>query len=234
MISGKAVMLITGTSSGIGNYLAGYYADKGYQVIGCSRKSAEIGSTNYEHHLLDVTDEHQVKHLFKNIRKRHGKLDILLNNAGIASMNHALLTPLHTVKEILETNVLGTFLFCREAAKLMKINKYGRIVNFATVATELKLEGEAVYAGSKAAVVTLTEIMAREFAAMNITVNAIGPAPIRTNLIRNVQDAKLNKVIARQAIKRYGEFRDVSNVVDFFIRQDSDFITGQTIYLGGV
>jgi 3-oxoacyl-[acyl-carrier protein] reductase len=172
--------------------------------------------------------------MFSDISKSYGRLDALLNNAGIAAMNHVLLTPLSAVRSIFETNVVGTFLLCREAARLMQRRRYGRIVNFATVATPLKLEGEAVYAASKAAVISLTQILARELADFGITVNAVGPTPIATDLIRSVPKAKIDAVIARQAIRRAGEYRDVLNVVDFFLQPDSDFVTGQVIFLGGV
>jgi 3-oxoacyl-[acyl-carrier protein] reductase len=172
--------------------------------------------------------------MFTTLAKTHGSLDALVNNAGIASMNHLLLTPLSTVNRILQTNVVGTFLFCREAAKLMRKNRSGRIVNFATVATPLKLEGEAIYAASKAAIVSLTEVMARELGPLGITVNAVGPTPVQTDLIRSVPKEKMNALLARQAINRYGEFRDICNVIDFFIQPESDFVTGQVVYLGGV
>jgi 3-oxoacyl-[acyl-carrier protein] reductase len=138
------------------------------------------------------------------------------------------------VNQIMKTNFMGTFLFCREAARLMQPRRYGRIVNFATVAVPLKLEGEAVYAASKAAVISLTQILAREFADFGVTVNAIGPTPIRTDLIRGVPPKKLDALIERQAIKRYGEPRDVIQVIDFFVQPASDFVTGQVIFLGGV
>ena len=150
-------------------------------------------------------------------------------------MNHVLLTPLSTMQSIFATNVFGTFLFCREAARLMSSAKVkGRIVNFATVATPLKLEGEAAYAASKAAVVSLTEVLARELAPLSITVNAVGPTPIETDLIKSVPKAKMDALIARQAVPRMGTMDDVKNVIDFFLREESDFITGQVVYLGGV
>jgi len=228
------VILITGTSKGIGKYLAHYYIEKGYQVIGCSRRTVNYKLDNYRHFCLDVTDEREVKRMFAEIRKTYKRMDVLINNAGIASMNHILLTPLKTVKEIFGTNFFGTFLYSREAAKLMRRNKCGRIVNFTTVAVPLKLEGEAIYASSKAAIITLTQILARELAEYNITVNAVGPTPIKTDLIRSLPDEKIISLIQRQAIKRFGEFRDVSNVIDFFLKPESDFITGQVIFLGGV
>jgi 3-oxoacyl-[acyl-carrier protein] reductase len=228
------VVLITGTRKGIGRALVEHYAGRGYYVVGCSRLPFEGQLQSYRHYCLDVGDEPAVKKMFSEIRKQEGRLDVLINNAGVASMNHSLLTPLAAVNRIMETNFTGTFLFCREAARLMQLRRYGRIVNFATVAVPLKLEGEAVYAASKAAVISLTQILAREFADFGITVNAIGPTPIKTDLIGGVSSKKLDALIERQAIKRYGEPRDVIQVIDFFVQPASDFVTGQVIFLGGV
>lgn len=228
------VLLLTGARKGIGRYLAEHYVTHGYLVVGCSREPATYKHDNYYHFCADVTDEAAVESLFTEIRSRYGRLHVLINNAGIASMNHLLLTPVSTAKKILETNVLGTFLFCREATKLMRKHKYGRIVNFSTVAAPLKLEGEAIYAASKAAVVNLTKIMAFELASFGITVNVVGPTPVKTDLVRSVPQSKIDALITRQAVKRWGEFRDIANVIDFFIKPESDFVTGQVIYLGGV
>jgi 3-oxoacyl-[acyl-carrier protein] reductase len=228
------IAVITGTRKGIGRALVEHYVSSGYYVVGCSRSPFDGELPNYRHCCLDVGDEPAVKRMFSGIRKQEGRLDVLINNAGVASMNHSLLTPIAAVNKIMETNFTGTFLFCREAARLMQLHRYGRIVNFASVAVPLKLEGEAVYAASKAAVISLTQILAREFAEFGITVNAIGPAPIRTDLIRGVSPEKLDALIARQAIKRYGEPRDVIQVINFFVQPASDFVTGQVIFLGGV
>ena len=227
-------MLITGTSRGIGRNLAEHYADEGYMVVGCSRGPSKIDRPTYRHVRLDVTSEPDVLRLFGDIRKTHGRLDVLVNNAGAASMNHIGLTPLQTVQSLLNVNFVASFLFCREAAKIMQRARFGRIVNFTTVAVPLSLTGEAAYASSKAALETLTRIAAHEFAELGITVNAVGPTPIKTDLVRSVPETALKAVVDRQSIRRVAEFRDISNVVDFFIREESGFVTGQVIYLGGV
>lgn len=228
----KPVTLITGTRKGIGGYLAEYYLDKGHFVIGCSRGPQAHRHPKYRHFEIDVADEQKVQGLFLHIRRIHGHLNILINNAGVGSMNHSLLTPMSTVHRVLRTNVAGTFLFCREAAKLMQ-KSGGRIVNFVSVTVPLNSEGEAIYTSSKAAIASLTKVLARELGPLGITVNAIGPAPILTDIIRNVSREKLDAMVQRQPIQRYGNFKDVSNVVDFFISPLSDFVTGQIIYLGG-
>jgi 3-oxoacyl-[acyl-carrier protein] reductase len=233
-MSERPVMLITGTRKGIGRYLAEYYLARDWIVIGCSRQVSDLDCERYHHYAVDVADEAGVRKIFVDVRRKFGGLDALLNNAGVASMNHLMLTPLSTVQKIFNTNVVGTFLFCREAAKLMQSRQSGRIINFGTVATPLKLEGEAVYAASKAAVESLTQILARELADSNITVNAIGPTAVATDMVRAVPRNKMEGLLARQAFHRFGEMRDVSNVTDFFLHPDSGFVTGQILYLGGV
>ena len=318
------VILITGTRKGIGRDLSEYYLNKGDIVCGCSRTQSNLEHKNYRHFTLDVCDENAVVNMVRAVKKEFGTIDVLLNNAGIASMNHILTTPLKTMQNIFNTNVFGSFLFLREVSKVMVQNykkrikdlepktldsknntknaiaeavcddfresailessnskivseKCGlqgksqgsllnindrsdfsqlphlspqaelphkntkettqmpyRIVNFATVATPLRLEGEAAYAASKAALVNLTQVCAKELSEFGITINAVGPTPVPTDLIKNVPKAKMDALLNQQAIKRFGEFRDVLNAIEFFLDEKSDFITAQVIYLGGV
>ena len=226
------VVLVTGTSRGLGRGLTEHFLARGAYVVGCSRKPSQLESPRYSHHVLDVADEQAMRAMFRDISRDLGQLDVLVNNAGIASMNLALLTTAATVEQIFATNVTATFVACREAARLMR-KRGGRIVNLVTVAVPLRLPGEAAYVASKAGVVALTEVLAREFGPMNITVNAVGPGPIETDLIAGVPDEIIDGLVQRLAVPRKSTVADVANVIDFFVRPESDAITGQTIYLGG-
>lgn len=229
-----SVIVITGTSRGIGFELAQHYLANGYIVAGCSRSKKAIEHDAYYHEEIDITDEKSLIRFIKNVYKHYGKIDTLVNNAGIASMNHLMLTPLSTIERIFMSNVFAPFVLIREVAKVMSKNKQGTIVNISSVAVALNLEGEAAYASSKAALESLTRIAANELAPFNITVNAVGPTPFDSALIKTVDRDKINALVQRQAIKRKAQFSDIANVVDFFIHPDSSFITGQVIYLGGV
>jgi len=235
-LENKKVILITGTRKGIGRHLSEYYCNKNYTVIGCSRAESDFENSNYKHFILDITDELKVKELFSDIRKNYKKLDILINNAGIASMNHVMLTPLKTVENIFNTNFTGAFLFSREASKIMSKNKNksGRIINLSSVAVDLNLEGEAIYAASKSALVTFTKILAKELSGFGITVNSIGLTPAETDLIKNVPEVKMKRLLERLSINRFANYSDITNVTDFLINDESNFITGQNINLGGV
>jgi len=230
----RQVMLITGTRKGIGRYLSENYARRGFIVEGCSRGEADWEAPNYTHHCVDVSNERQVKSMISDVAKRNGRIDVVLNNAAVASMNHVLLTPAKASNRMLEVNVTGTMLVCRDAAKVMMRRRYGRIVNFTTIVAPIALAGEAVYAASKSAVVTFTRILAYELAQWGITCNSFGATPIMTDMIRGVPQDKIDAVVNGLAIKRLGTPEDCCNVCDFFINPASDNITGQVIYLGGV
>jgi 3-oxoacyl-[acyl-carrier protein] reductase len=227
-------MLITGARKGIGRHLAEHYLKRGWLVEGCSRGESNIEDANYHHFSLDVAEEKPVRSMIADISKRHGRIDAVLNNAAIATMNHVLLTPAKTANRMLEVNVTGTMLVCRDVAKVMIRRRYGRIVNFTTIVAPIALAGEAIYAASKSAVVTLTRILAFELGQWGITCNSFGATPIMTDMIKGVPKDKVDAVVNNLAIKRLGTPEDCANVCDFFVSPESDNITGQVIYLGGI
>jgi len=225
--------MVTGTTQGIGLALAEHYLAQGDIVVGCGRGESALDHPRYTHARLDVTDEPAVRRLFRDIRSRLGRLDALINNAGVANMNPIALTPFDVAQRIMGTNFLGTFLFTHAAIRLLRASGSGRIVNVTSIAVPLRLEGEAIYAASKSATETFTRITAREVGQFGITCNAVGPSPIKTRLTGNVPEDKIEALVARQAVPRWANPADVANVVDFFLKPESEMVTGQVVYLGG-
>ena len=195
MDDSRPVVLVTGARRGIGRFLASHFLSKGARVVGCSRKDIDWHSDGFYPFVADVSVEDDVSALMATVRKEFARLDVVINNAGIASMNAALLTPTNTIDEIMATNFRGAVLISREAAKLMMRRRFGRIVNVTSVAVPLQLEGESVYAASKSALVMYSKILAREVGPFGITVNVVGPSPIETDLIRNVPRDKIDRIV---------------------------------------
>lgn len=204
-------VLITGSRKGIGRYLTERYLSDGYNVIGCSRNATDLKHINYTHYCLDVSDESAIKKMLKN-----NKIDILINNAGIASMNHFLLTTKQKAIEIMNINFIGTFLMCREVGKLMIIQKSGKIINFSSLGVKMNIPGESVYLASKAAIETLTKILAKELP-KGVTINCIAPGVVDTDLSRH----------ARKAIPKT-TFDQIYTAINYFIDTDE---TGEIFYI---
>jgi 3-oxoacyl-[acyl-carrier protein] reductase len=226
--------LISGTTRGIGRALALHFIAQGDRVLGCGRAAATIEHENYAHVQCDLSTAEGVQGLFRQARGVLGHLDVLINNAGAARMLPLALTPDDTARRIVDLNFMATYRMIHAALRLMRKSECARIVNLTTVAVPLRLEGESLYAATKAAVEMLTRCVAKEVGASGVTCNAVGPTPIRTDLVRNVPSKQLDVLINQQAIRKWAEPADVANVIDFFLRPESRMITGQVVYLGGL
>ena len=229
----KRRVFVTGTTRGLGKALAEHYLACGDFVMGCGRSAATIDHESYSHYIADVTDDHAVADVFDRIRAGHEGLDVLINNAGVASMNAFALTPPSSMRHVINTNILGPMILAHGGLRLLRRSSAGRIINISTIAVPLRLEGEAVYAASKRADETFTRILAREFGPFKITSNPVGPSLIPTKLTEGVPADKLARLMNLQAVRRSASPADVCNVIDFFLKPESDLITGQVVYLGG-
>ena len=231
----KLVMIITGTSRGIGEYLARHYLESDYIVIGCSRTDGEIEHPDYHHFKVDIASEHQVLDVIKYARKEFKRISVLINNAAInPAILSAALLPYETIQNAYKVNVFAPMLFCRESIKIMARKKFGRIINIGSMASKHEVPGEALYTSTKSAMIAYTRVVAKEVYNLGITVNVIAPSAIaNTELFNQIDSKALFEVLSRNAIHTTGDFKDISNIIDLLLKKESHAITGQVIYLGG-
>jgi len=233
--SDKKVFLITGTSKGIGRYLAEYYLNSGNYVVGCSRSKSDLVNDRYTHFEKDVANEADVLEIFKFIRKQYKRIDVLINNAAI---NPRILTAgllsYKMIENTYKVNIFAPMIFCREAIKLMSRKRFGRIINMSSMAVKHEVRGESLYTSTKSAITAYTKVISKEINNLGITANVIAPSAIPTDLSANIDQEALHEVLSRNAIKSLGEMKDVSTAINFVISENSSSITGQVIYLGGV
>ena len=228
------IILSTGTRKGIGQELAQHFLDAGHTVIGCSRGAASIVHPDYLHFCLSVGDAAAVKAMMRDIRKRYGELNALINTAGMAMMAPFQLTPSSAITELFETNVFGVMTVSREAIKLLSKSSGGAaILNISTVATSWSIPGQSIYAASKAAVEQLTRTLSRELAGANIRVNNVLLPLYRSSMTRVLPPESKQKMIAQQTIQRECSFADLVGPIQFLISGSASFITGESLALGG-
>lgn len=231
--------IITGAGNGIGMAIAERLSKDGFFVLlvdidkpGVEAATASIGTDKAAFYLTDITDEIQVRSLYNSIEKRHGNIDVLVNNAGIIRDNMIWKMSASDFDAVINVNLKGTWLMCREAAKKMKQQHSGRIINISSRAW-LGNAGQTNYSASKAGIIGLTRSLALELGKFSVSVNAIAPGLIDTPLTQKLEKTILDKLIQAQPSKAMGKPEDVANVVSFLASDNAGFITGQTIYVDG-
>ncbi len=231
-MSESPVALVTGSSRGIGNAVALFLRSQGYRVVGCSR-SGVPGDSGYEGRKVDVTDEVAVRALVSDVARELGRIDVLVNNAGtFPTPEMALLSSAASVESAWRTNFLGTYLVGKEAAKVMTARRFGRIINLASAAVPLQMEGASAYTASKAAVIQLSKVLAKELARFNVTCNVVAPSLVDTDMLRPLRPKALDVYLERLTLKRFNTMEEVCDAVWFFARPESGYVTGQVLYLG--
>lgn len=233
------IALVTGASKGIGKAIVERLIAENYFVIAIDidkengiQLQNEFGIDNIRFIQLDICEEIKTIELFKQIFSEFGQLDVLVNNAGIIRDNMIWNMPAEDFDTVLNVNLKGTWLMCREAAKIMRPKNKGRIINIASRAW-LGNRGQSNYSASKAGVISLTRVLALELGKNNILVNAIAPGLIDTPLTQKLEKTVLQKLIDAQPTKSMGKPEDIARVVSFLASEETQFITGQTIYVDG-
>jgi len=228
------VILVTGTSRGIGADLVDHFLAGGALVEGCSRAQTTFLHENYHHSVVDVSNEADVVGMIRGIHDRRNRLDAIINNAGVTHQGFVMTSGKAVLQSVFEINVFGTYLVCREGARFMQRGKYGRIVNIGSIALKMKMEGNAIYTASKGAVLELTKVLAKEMAPFNITCNMVAPGLFDTAMFQGLSDKIKEKCMDQLAIKRLSSIADLTNVIDFLLRKESSLITGQDICIGTI
>lgn len=225
----ETVLVVTGTSRGIGKGIAEFFLAKGFKVAGCSRGSSTIDHPNYLHSEVDVTDELQVQKWARKVRTELKKIDILVCNVGLVkSALFMSMTPGSLLDSFLKTNLAATFYVCREFSKIMLTANYGRIITISSILTELHEPGTSAYSMTKSGVIELTKVMARELAP-NITCNTVSPSVVQTEAVADLGEDWKERALNLQTIKRIVSTEEVCNVISFFASPESGAITGQVV-----
>jgi 3-oxoacyl-[acyl-carrier protein] reductase len=231
--SGKTV-LVTGATRGVGRIIAEHFLEGGAEVIGFARGENGPASNAYRHVQVDLAEPAAIQKAFLSLHGQVRKIDIVVNNAAVLTSQYAMIMPPAAAQAMVNVNLLAPFIVSREAAKFMRKSKWGRIINIGSMAASLEPQGDSVYAATKAGLSTLANVMAKEFGPMNVTCNTLGITAIDSDMLAQLPRGKIEAIIAGLPVPRFAEARDILNVVDFFASEASDYITAQTVFLGGV
>jgi 3-oxoacyl-[acyl-carrier protein] reductase len=225
--------LVTGSRRGLGRLMAEHILRGGGRVAGFARGESTIDHPGYLHFRVDVGDPESVQAGFTELRKVADSVQIAVNNAAVLTSQYSMIMAPAAAQAMVNTNLMGAFLVSRESSKLMRRQKWGRIINISSMAASLEPIGDSMYAATKAGLATMTNVMAKELAPLNITCNTLAVSAIATDMLAQLPQDKVAQVVAGLPLPRFAEPDDVMNVLDFFASERSSYVTAQTVYLGG-
>lgn len=237
------IALVTGASRGIGKAIALALAKEGAVVIlnyngskGKALKTEEelkaLGAKTMLYQ-ADVSHSESVSKMIKEIMETYGRIDILVNNAGITKDNLIMKMSEEDFLNVLQTNLTGCFHTCKAVSRIMLKQKYGRIINISSIVGIYGNAGQVNYAASKAGIIGLTKSLAKEIGAKGITVNAVAPGFIKTEMTKQLPDNILAKAQENIPLRRLGEAKEVADLVAFLASDRASYITGQIIGVDG-
>ncbi|MCU5746712.1 3-oxoacyl-[acyl-carrier-protein] reductase [Staphylococcus sp. SQ8-PEA] len=236
-------VLVTGASRGIGRSIALQFAEEGYNVAvnyaGNKDKAEavveEIKAKGVDSFAIqtNVANPDEVKAMIKEVVSQFGSIDVLVNNAGITRDNLLMRMKEHEWDDVIDTNLKGVFNCIQKVTPQMLRQKSGSIINLSSVVGSVGNPGQANYVATKAGVVGLTKSTARELASRNITVNAVAPGFIVSDMTDALSDELKEQMLDQIPLKRFGEDQDIADTVTFLASDKAKYITGQTIHVNG-
>ena len=244
MLKGKCAV-ITGSTRGIGKAIAIKYASLGCNIVinyrsekdevNARELSDEIGKLGVDTLIVkaNIGDFEEAKNLVEKAKEKFGKVDILVNNAGITKDNLILRMNESDFDNVINVNLKGSFNCLKAVTPIMLKQKYGKIINMASVVGVIGNPGQVNYCASKAGVIGMTKSLAKELGGKNINVNAIAPGFIDTDMTRVLSEEQKKNILSQVPLKRLGLVSDIANVAAFLASEDSDYITGQVIHVDG-
>lgn len=235
------VAVVTGSAQGIGAAIARLFSAEGAKLILIDRQeeqlkalSEELKKTNenVSYFAFDITNKEEIKKAFAQIKENNGRIDILINNAGITRDSMSYKMTEENWDSVIDVNLKAPFLLTQEVFPIMKEQKDGVILNASSVSSEGNV-GQANYSASKAGLIGMTKTLALEFAKYNVRVNCIAPGFTATEMIKTIPDEVKNKIVERVPMKRFGEPEEIAEAYLFLASDNSKFITGQTLFVDG-
>ena len=241
---GSKTVMITGCNRGIGKEAVCLFAEHGYNLICCIRKENEDFSAlvselkdrsqvNVEILYFDMTDEESIKEALKPVLKERRQIDVLINNAGIATGGFLQMTSMKQLKEVFQINYFSHVLITQLITKLMMRQKSGCVINMGSVAGLDNFAGYTAYGASKAAMMAFTRTIARELAPYNIRVNAIAPGLTDTGMAGQMEEKAWKEMVERTDMNRLGEPNEIAQMMLFLASDKASFITGQVYRVDG-
>jgi len=228
--------LVTGASRGIGRAIALEFKDKGYSVIGTATSkngATELNEIGIQGHVLDLNSHESIDSFWEKLEDQNQNISLLVNNAGITRDNIVLRMSDEEWSDIMNVHLYGTFQLCKRSLKMMLKSKWGRIINISSASASIGNRGQSNYAAAKAGVEAFTKSLAKEVGKRDITINAVAPGFISTDMTENNEGVNEDYLVKEIPLGRFGEPAEVANLVTFLCSEQASYITGQTIHING-
>jgi 3-oxoacyl-[acyl-carrier protein] reductase len=228
--------LVTGASRGIGRAIALEFKEKGYSVIGTATSetgAAELNDIGIQGYVLDLNSHESIDSFWQKLEDNNQNISLLVNNAGITRDNIVLRMSDEEWSDIMNVHLYGTFQLCKRSLKMMLKSKWGRIINISSASASIGNRGQSNYAAAKAGVEAFTKSLAKEVGKRDITINAVAPGFISTDMTENNDGVNEDYLIKEIPLGRFGEPAEVANLVTFLCSEEASYITGQTIHING-